>query len=363
MLRHPVTRILAILILVTATAFFAVRNRPASELTVASWAGAYGHAQMSAQITPFARRSGANARIALYDGGTDELAQMVKSGQYKWDVIDMELPDAVAACRAGLLEPMAKQPPAKNGTPDHADFAPGALGKCWVGEVIYSRVIGYLPGHFATAPHTLADFFDITRYPGPRALPDSPKDTMEMALLADGVPARDVYAQLATPAGRARALRKLDTLKGSLVFAANGETPLQMLQAGRAAFATLLNGDVYDSAQNGSNVGVVWDGQIYGFDVLVIPRGTPKAKLAADYIRYAAGTEALTALSAWLPYGPARQSAMGHVGLNPDTKESLAPYRPTVAGRMDHALARNESWWAEHGADMEAAWQAWRAQR
>lgn len=361
MLRHPIALTCTVLILVTATAFFTVRNRPARELTVASWAGPYGHAQMSAQITPFARRSGADVRIALYDGGTEELAQMVKSGQYKWDVIDMELPDAVAACRAGLLEPMAKQPTTPSGRPAHADFAPGALGKCWVGEVIYSRVIGYQPGHFTTTPRTLADFFDTTRYPGPRALADSPKDTMEMALLADGVAARDVYAQLATPAGRARAFHKLGNLKGSLVFAASGETPLQMLQSKRAVFATLLNGDADTAARNGSDIGVVWDGQIYGFDVLVIPRGTPKAKLAADYIRYAAGTEALTTLAAWLPYGPARQSAMGHVGLNPDTKESLAPYRPTVAGRMDHALPRNEAWWAEHGTEMVAAWQAWRA--
>ncbi|MGB8601868.1 MAG: extracellular solute-binding protein [Rhizomicrobium sp.] len=359
--RRQTALIAALLILTAAGGFYSVRTQHPPVLTVASWAGAYGHAQMSAQMAPFARASGADVRIALYDGGTAELAQQVASGQYKWDVIDMELPDAVAACRAGLLEPRNPPATAPNGTPAADDFIPGALGRCWVGEIAYSRVIGFAPHRFATPPRTLADFFDTARFPGPRALSDTAKDNLEMALLADGVPPDQVYATLTTPAGRARALRKLDSLKGSLVFMAAGDSPARMLNEGRAAFAALLNGDLYDAAQSGSPIDAIWDGQIYGFDVLAIPRGTPRAKLAGDYVRYATTAPVLASLAAWLPYGPARRSAQGHIGLNPELKQSLQAFRPSADGRLQHALPRDEAWWARNGTAAEAEWRAWRA--
>jgi spermidine/putrescine-binding protein len=82
------------------------QQRHGPKLTVATWAGQYGHAQASALLLPFANRSGIDVRLAIYDGGTAELARQVATKQYAWDVVDLELPDAVAACRQGLLEPI-----------------------------------------------------------------------------------------------------------------------------------------------------------------------------------------------------------------------------------------------------------------
>src|SRR5581483_8224426 len=119
------------------------------------------------------------------DGGLKELEQSVRARQYRFDVLDMELPEAVAACRQGLLEPLdrAALPAGDNGAPAAADFVPGALGPCWVGSVVYSQAIIFNPRPGAPAPANVADFFDTARFPGPRALDrDNAKFNLELAL-------------------------------------------------------------------------------------------------------------------------------------------------------------------------------------
>jgi putative spermidine/putrescine transport system substrate-binding protein len=340
-------------------------TRHGPRLTVVTWAGQYGHAQASALLVPFARRSGVDVRIAEYDGGTAELARQVAANEYAWDVVDLELPDAVAACRQGLLEPMdaAALPAGPNGTPAARDFLAGAIGPCWIGSVVYSQVIAYDPRRFAGGePSSLADFFDLKKFPGPRALRRSgPKFNLEMALLADGVASGEVYAALSTPQGVARALAKLDTIRGALVWSSSDDPPVRMVADGRAAFTTVLNGDVFDAVTHGSRLSVIWDRQLYEFEAFGIPKGNPKRSLAMDFIRFATQAENLGAVASWVPYGPARASALPYVGDNPDLKIAMRPHLPTTPEHFATAFAINDQWWRLHGADVEVLWQAWLA--
>ena len=72
----------------------------------------------------------------------------------------------------------------------------------------------YLLGErMADVDTTIADFFDTAKIPGKRGLRKSAKATLEMALMADGVPAGEVYDLLDTDAGVDRAFAKLDSIK------------------------------------------------------------------------------------------------------------------------------------------------------
>lgn len=340
--------LLAVALGAAAVLFAAYKSNHAPDLSVATWTGDYGLAQKSAQMSVFARTTGADVRFAVYDGGTAEIARQVAARAVRWDVADMELSDAVAACQAGLLEKISV--PAN-------DFVPGAVGPCWVATAVYARVAAFDPARFGgLRPQRLSDVFDLKRFAGPRALNDTPKGNLEMALLADGVPSADVYRTLSTPAGLARAFAKLSTLKPALVWAQGGETPLSLVTGGRAAFAMVLNGDLPSSG-----LSAIWDGQQYAFDVLAIPKGARHRQLAGDYIRFATSIPVLGAFSSWLPYGPPRLAARALVGRNPATKISMVPYQPTAGGRMAHALAVDETWWLAHAAAMDLAWRAWRA--
>src|SRR5215467_10472161 len=149
------TRLLAIAlgaILVAGPLVYVFLRKP-PVLTAVTWSGPYGRAQASALFVPYAQKTGVNVHIAEYDGDLGELRRRTASKEYGWDVIDLELPTAIAACREGLLENIDASglPPGANGEPAKTDFVAGAIGPCWVGSVVYSQIVAYDPHRFGAA--------------------------------------------------------------------------------------------------------------------------------------------------------------------------------------------------------------------
>ncbi|HEY0265736.1 MAG TPA: extracellular solute-binding protein, partial [Rhizomicrobium sp.] len=284
-LRRRVLLPLAVL-LVAAIAALYWFSRPFPVLTVTSWAGAYGRAQASAMMRPYAAAKSVDVRLAQWDGDLAEVRQAVESRKFKGDVIDFELPRAVEACKEGLLEKIdpSKLPDGADGTPAARDFVAGALGPCWAGSVVYSQVMIFSPALKKT-PSTLADFFDTRTFPGKPALSRAnAKFNLEMALLADGTAPDDIYKALETPEGLDRAFAKLSALKP--IWAHDGADALRWVKNGQAVMATALNGEVYDS-QKDFMPGVIWDHQLYELDVFGIPLGDPNKRRALDFIAWA----------------------------------------------------------------------------
>jgi putative spermidine/putrescine transport system substrate-binding protein len=347
--------ILFLLVAIAAAglAVFTWTTRPLPILTVTSWAGAYGRAQAVAQMRPYAAAHGVDVHLAQWDGDLSGL---------KGDVVDFELPAAVEACHRGLLEKLDAPglPPGDDGASPERDFVPGALGPCWIGGTVYSQMIVFAPNFGAGTPTRLGDFFDRTKFPGRRALKrDSGKYNLEMALLADGVTSGDVYSMLATGAGLARALHKLDSLKPDLVWYDKDSEVLPLLRGHGAAFATALNGQLFDAAQNGIRLGAIWDRQLYEMDVFGIPAGNPQKNTGLDYIRLATGAKPLAGVASWVPYGPTRRSAWPLVGMNPERGTDMHPFLPTA--HFETAFAVNDEWWRDNGARIDLAWQNWLA--
>jgi putative spermidine/putrescine transport system substrate-binding protein len=312
---------------------------------------------------PYSLRTGIEVRTALYDGELDGLRRQVKAHAYSWDVVDFELPTAIRACNEGLLERIDAKalPQGANGAPAASDFVPNALGPCWIGTVVYSQIVAYAPRRFAgNPPRTLGDFFDVVGYPGPRALRrGSAKFNMELALLADGVEPADVYGVLSTPEGVARALHKLDGIRSNTVWWNAAGEPAAMLEDGRAAFSTILNGDVHDAIVHHRPIGPIWDRQLYELDVFGVPKGNPKLQMALDFLRFATTPRQLAIVSDWVPYGPARHSAIAFVTRNPELGTPMRPFLPTAPENFATAFAIDDSWWAAHGAAIEPLWQTW----
>jgi putative spermidine/putrescine transport system substrate-binding protein len=272
------------------------------------------------------------------------------------------LEDAASACRQGLLERLVgvELPPGANGASAQRDFVPGALGPCWVGSMVYSQIIAFDSTTFTgAAPSKLADFFDLTRFPGPRGLRDGPKYNLELALMADGVPSWQVYSVLATQGGVARAFAKLDAIKPSILWWRRPGEPAEMLAQGKVAMTTALNARVF-SIDAEPKIRTIWDGQLYQLDVFGIPKGDAKKKQALDFIRFATGPAPLAEQARYLPYGPARLSSLVLVRPNPETNADMRPGLPTARQNFARALAVDPDWWAKHGPELEARWAAWR---
>ncbi len=331
-----------------------LHTRPAPILIVMTWPGAYGRGQASAQMRPYAAKKNVDVRPALWDGDLAEVAAMVKTHEFKADVIDFELPAAVRACNQGLLEKIdpAILPPGADGTPAARDFVAGAIGPCWVGSMVYSQVMIYSP-RLRRVPATLADFFNTRRFRGRRALSRADaKFNLEMALLADGVAPGDVYTTLSTPQGLDRAFTKLAVLHP--IWAHDSRDALNWVKNGRAVMATALNGDV--RAETDFTPGVIWDHQLYEMDVFAIPAGNPKKERALDFITYATSSAALARVASWTGFGPARRSAVALVGNNPELGTPMRPLLPTAPENFRNAFAVDDGWWLAHGPAIASRW-------
>lgn len=353
--------ITGVLIVIAAGALWWL-SRTAPVLTVATWAGVYGRAQASAMFVPYTSQAWVDVRIAQYDGGLEGLRGQVGAHRYDWDVVDLELPDAVAACKEGLLEPInpAGLPKGNDGTQAEADFVPGAIGPCWIGSVVYSQIVGYAPGRVKGKPRSLTDFFDVKRYPGPRGLKrKSPKLNLELALLADGVKPKDVYPTLSTQKGLKRALAKLDTIRPFIVWWSKSSEPLKLLREGSVVFTTMPNKTAFDAAQRGQKIGAIWDRQLYEMDVFGIPRGNPKKPMAMEFLHFATSSAALAHVAEWVPYGPARKSSLALVKTNPESNLAMRAFLPTAPEHFARAFRVDDDWWARHEKDIAPVWRAW----
>ncbi|MDH3263874.1 MAG: ABC transporter substrate-binding protein [Paracoccaceae bacterium] len=338
----------------------------AQELTIISWGGAYGASQVEAYNKPFAEMKGVTVNMVDGDNPATPIKAMVEANNVSIDVADVELSDAVRLCDEGLLEVIDHDalPPAPDGTPATEDFVEGALfSECAVANIVWSTVYAYDASKYSgEAPSTMADFFDLERFPGKRGLRKAAKTNLEMALMADGVPAADVYDLLETDEGVDRAFAKLATIKDSVVWWEAGAQPPQLLADGEVSMTTAYNGRIFNAAISESKpFEIVWDGQVMDFDLFVVPKGAPHRDLAMEYIAFATDTQRLADQAKWISYGPARLSSGPLVGLYQDGKTEMGPHMPTAEANMANALVNNFEFWADNGTELEERFNAWLA--
>ena len=73
-------------------------------LTVTSWGGAYTVSQVESMHKPFAALKKINVVSQDYNGDLAEIAAQVKTGNVKWDLVDVEPAEAMKGCEEGLFE-------------------------------------------------------------------------------------------------------------------------------------------------------------------------------------------------------------------------------------------------------------------
>lgn len=344
----------------TSVAFAAQAN----EVTVMSWGGAYTKSQVEAYHKPFTAETGIKINSVDADNPATPIKAQVEAGNVTIDVADVEFSDAVRLCDEGLLEEidLSMLPAAPDGTSAEDDFIEGALQDCAVANIVWSTVMAYNTENNATAPDSIDDFFNIADFPGKRGLRKSAKATLEMALMADGVPAGEVYDLLDTDEGVDRAFAKLDSIKSDIVWWEAGAQPPQLLADGEVVMSTAYNGRIFNAAVGeGQPLDIVWDGQILDFDLFVVPKGAPNKDAAMQFISFSTDTQRLADQASWISYGPARKSSGALVGKYSDGKTEMGPHMPTAAANLDNALVNNFEFWVDKDAELNERFNAWLA--
>jgi putative spermidine/putrescine transport system substrate-binding protein len=327
-------------------------------LTVVSWGGAYTKSQMLAFVDPFRQMKNRWVNVEDYSGGLAQIRAQVRSLNVKWDLVDIEIANAIRACREGLVEKIDHSVLGRSAV---EDFYPETLQDCAVGEDIYATVIAYNPGQLsAKKPSTLADFFDVEKFPGDRGLRNSPVGNLEWALLADDVPADQIYQVLSTESGIDRAFKALDRIKENIVWWEEGSQPVEMLLNRKVVMTSAWSGRIFNAIKNrNADLAIVWDGQIWDIEVWMIPKGTANLKEALEFIVFASDPKRMAVQANHIAYAPVRKSAMAFVD------DSVRKYLPTAKDNARNILRIDYNWWATdgHATAMEDRFTRWRIEK
>jgi putative spermidine/putrescine transport system substrate-binding protein len=319
----------------------APKAAPGTSLTVSSYGGAYQKAQRTGWFEPYMAATGAKI-IESEDSANATIKAQVESGQVTWDAVDVGN-DFGLEGNANLLEPLdyTKIP--------GPEVIPTFASKYRVADITYGVVLAYRTDKFGGAvPQSWADFFDLQKFPGKRGLYDySTGGVLEIALMADGVAPKDLY-----PLDVPRALKKLDTIKDSIVWWDTGAKSQEMIGSGEVAMSQMWNGRAW-SAKNVDKkpVETQWNGQILTADYWVVPKGTPNKDAAMDFIAWTICKQNNAAPSNSIPYGPTNTLAQP----NPDKVKDLA-----ASNINDTTAYFNDQWMIDNTATLDEQFNAWK---
>jgi len=334
-------------------------------LSVATWGGAYGRAQEVALFEPFAKKTGTVIATEIYDGKLPKLKSLIE-GSTPVDVVDVSAGALSTLCKDGMLETIdiaSLDTNAEGGSSAADDFFTGAVSDCGVASVAWSTAVAFDRNAFRKGePENISALLDTARFPGKRGLPKNPHRTIELALLADGVPPESVYSELATAEGADRAFAALDKIKNDVFLWDKAEQPITWLLEDKVAMTAGYSGRIFRAAVGDRNVGVLWDGQIYDVDAWAIPKTSENKEEAMRFIRFATAPEQLAAQARLTAYGPMRKSALELVGAHPIIGVDMQKFLPTTPANFQKALKFDDAWWDQNGAALSQRFAIWAAE-
>jgi putative spermidine/putrescine transport system substrate-binding protein len=172
---------------------------------------------------------------------------------------------------------------------------------------------------------------------------------LEAALLGDGVAPDQLY-----PLDIDRAFKKLDSVRGDLVFWNSGAELQQQLSSGAVPFAYAWNNRVAYLAQRGTPVDIEWNENIQDGGYHVIAKGDPHRAQDIEFLKYVLEPEPQAKFAELTGYSPSRKAALDMI---PADKRKW--YNAVPANLAQAARAIDTTWWGENMDAVTEKWSAW----
>ena len=332
--------------LAVASALPLAARAQAKQIVVSDPGGPYTTAYREAFYDPFEKATGIKVvSVARESQPVAQFAAMVQTKNYVWDVTTLTLSADIPYLEAkGLLEPIGLK------ASDYPELMPEAITPNWLGVDVYSTVLAYRADKFKDGgPKSWADFWDVKKFPGRRCLRRSPLDTLEQALLADGVPLDKLY-----PLDVDRAFKSLDRIKPHVnIWWTSGAQAMQAIQSGDVDMISTWNGRAQAAKDAGAPVTIVWNQGLYSIEGWGIPKGTPRAEEARQFVRFCADAKRQALLTRTLAYGPTNRKSFETI-----SKERAA-LLPTAPDNIRNMKLPSPQWWEENRQKVTERFNSW----
>ena len=306
-----------------------------------SSSGTWQEAQEKALWAPAAKALGIAYAKDSYQGWADARKQ-IEAGSVTLDIIQISLIEEPQAKAAGVLEKLDED------VFNPADFVPGSYTDYFVPNSIYSTLIAWNRNTYGgSGPSSRADFWDVDRFPGKRALWNEPSGMIEAAVLALGTPREQVYEFLSTEEGRKAAIDKLAGPAPHVsVWWESGAEAVQLMTAGAVDMILTWGGRIQEATDGGANFAYSFvDGQL-GTDGYAVVRGAPHRDAAMRLLKEMSKPEYHKDLPCYFSTALANVKAYDLAGFSPEKLATMASAPQNVAVQY----AADPDWWSRYGA-------------
>lgn len=327
----------------------------ARDLVVLGVGGAVGAAQAAALFEP-AQAAGIAITARVWQPSSLALETEMAGGRAIPDMLQLRGDLLRQACAAGRLIKLDWDKLGRD------KFAPSAIQDCGIGSLLVATALVWNREKFSGTPGW-AEFWDIARLPGKRGLPASPRATLEIALLADGVAPADIYKTLRTEEGIDRAFRKLDQLRPFIAWWKTGAEGARMLTSGEVLLAAVPTGDIAappvspvavagPTAKPAAAVdlAVQWSGALTSVLFWSVRAHTDMPEQALKFLALTTDPALQARLQATTGYGGLAKS---------DTPPDDGPFSTAAPGRMAGALAMDDAFWRDNLQRLSDRFEAW----
>ena len=315
--------------------------KPGPQLVVVDFGGTGGEAKRRAIYEPFTRLTGIDI-VAVAGPDLAKLRSQVESKDVEWDVVDLLDAWLPACTRLHLLEPIDER------IVDRRGVDPRAFHPLAVGTTIYSAGIAFPTDRLhGKVPMNWREFWDVGRFPGRRGLRNRVTDTLEIALMADGVAARDVY-----PCDIERAFRALDRIKPSVShWIAQSEQAVSLIMSDETDFTYSYVSRVKNMQAAEIPIGYSFQQNIIGVGWTGVVRGTQRREAAMRFCAYAASPDVQLKLANMTGDAPCYPAMMNRVD------PAMKKWMPRVDDPNN--LFVNSTWWDTHIDDLNLRFKDW----
>ncbi|MGI4859925.1 MAG: ABC transporter substrate-binding protein [Janthinobacterium lividum] len=312
----------------------------AKRIVIRDDGGIYTKAYSAVFYRPFTEKTGIEVvGVQANAEPTAQIRSMVETGSYTWDMAKISQPAILLLTQPGkeYLEKHGLEADPAIATIPHQYMSPYG-----VGTNVYSTVLAYRTDAFKgrKAPASWADLWNVKDFPGRRGLRKYPFDTIEEALLADGVVPSKVY-----PCDLDRAFASLDKVAKHVdVWWSTGAQVEQMLGSGEVDMVATWVSRAQSAIANGAPVSIVWNQAIWGCDSWSILKGGPNVAACREFIRFVSDPKRQAALTEYFPAGVTQPAAFDSI------KPAIARNCPTFPENIRTGLHIDPAYWQQNQA-------------
>lgn len=316
----------------------------ANELVHMSWGGLSEENMRKAFWDPFTQETGIKV-TAISPMSLARVAAAAKSGKMDIDTFDGGTIEMYRGQNQGLLTPIDWDLVGKKGrsADEVRDYSLRFMAL--TNQIVYNTT-KYPAGK---GPNSLADFWDVKRFPGRRALYRDARSVIQLALLADGVPREKLY-----PLDIDRAFRSLDRIKPHVaVWWEQGNQSQQLFANNEVDMMQMWNGRASDLERKGAPIHQVWNDGIITLSGIMVTKNAPNVTGAMKLVEVFGRAKPQAEWAKSMTYGPLNQKAFEFID------EATAKRLPTYPANYKLQAISDDEWWGANWNPINERFRNW----